>query len=362
VTGSAQGGSGGGDAEGGSAGGGTAEGGSAAGGDGAERTAALLLRCYPASWRARYGAEFTELLLDEFAERPRNWQRTADVIRGGLMARLTAVGLTSHLREPQHQIRISLATLGCALAAFLTFGVAMLAQLAIGWQWATPRGTATSSSAVLLGTVTMAACAGCLGVLGLLGGLPLAWCTAARLRRSRQLAWWTGLVVVAAAVLLVGAHHFQNAWPGTGGTAAHRGMVPGGLAAFGWASTLSVSSYWAHPGALHAFPRPEFAWMLVSPLALIGLAVGVTGVLRGLRLSPRLLAYQARLAAVAALAMCGFFAGAACWVLGQGGGAAGLFHAGAIDLGGLAVMLAALAVGVRAASGARRAALVLVSG
>lgn len=32
-------------------------------GDAGERHAARLLRWYPAAWRARYGAEFTELLL-----------------------------------------------------------------------------------------------------------------------------------------------------------------------------------------------------------------------------------------------------------------------------------------------------------
>jgi hypothetical protein len=35
--------------------------------DGPARRSALLLRWYPASWRARYGEEFTELLLAELA-------------------------------------------------------------------------------------------------------------------------------------------------------------------------------------------------------------------------------------------------------------------------------------------------------
>ena len=32
------------------------------------------------AWRARYGEEFTELLLADFAERPRSWRRTANVV------------------------------------------------------------------------------------------------------------------------------------------------------------------------------------------------------------------------------------------------------------------------------------------
>jgi len=61
---------------------------------GAERRAARLLRWYPPAWRARYGDEFTELLLAEFAERPRSWRRAGDVARGGLLARLTGAGLS----------------------------------------------------------------------------------------------------------------------------------------------------------------------------------------------------------------------------------------------------------------------------
>ena len=31
----------------------------------AERRARLLVRCYPPAWRARYGDEFVQLLVDE---------------------------------------------------------------------------------------------------------------------------------------------------------------------------------------------------------------------------------------------------------------------------------------------------------
>src|SRR5215469_11883369 len=107
--------------------------------DPAERRVARLLRWYPRSWRTRYGDEFTELLLAEVADHPRSWRRTMDVAANGLLARFTSAGLTSHELPALEQIRCGVATLCCALAAFVTFGVAMLAQLAMGWQWATPR-------------------------------------------------------------------------------------------------------------------------------------------------------------------------------------------------------------------------------
>jgi hypothetical protein len=323
------------------------------------RSAARLVRWYPAAWRSRYGEEFTELLLADIAERPRSWRRACDVARSGLLARLAGLGLTSHALNRADQMQASLATLGCAVAAFLVFGVAMLAQLAIGWQWASPHAAATTS-----GTLIMLAGAGGVGLLALLGGVPLVCCAVAGLvrQRSGKLGWPAGLVVAGGSVLWIGAHHFQNAWPGTGGAAGHRGLVPGGAAAFGWASTLSVSSYWAHPAALHRLPGPELAWMLASPVALLCLAAGAAAILRRLRMSPRMVAYQARLAVAAAVIMGWFLAGAACWVFGAGSGLAGLFHAGAVDVAGLAVMAAALLIAVRAAASARCASVALAAG
>src|SRR5258708_21428898 len=115
------------------------------------RRAARLVRWYPASWRERYGAEFTELLLAEFAERPACRRRTADVIRSGLCARLTVAGLTSHAIEPSDQVRASLATLCCALAAFLAFGIAMWSQLTTAWPWGQPDAAATRAGIAVTG-------------------------------------------------------------------------------------------------------------------------------------------------------------------------------------------------------------------
>jgi hypothetical protein len=277
------------------------------------------------------------------------------VIGSGLLARLTSIGLTGQVFAPAEQARASLATLGCAVAAFLVFGLAMLGQLAIGWQWATPRSGATTA-----GTLIMSTGAGLFVLLILAGTLPLGWHAVISLIRRRGRPGWAAAIAVAAATALAaGAHHFQNAWPGTGGTALHRDLLPAGPAAFGWASTLSVSDYWAHPAALRGFPRPELAWMALSPVALICLIAAVARLLRRQQASPRLLAYQGRLAAGAALAMCAFFGGAACWVFGAGSGASGLFHAGALDVIGLAVMAVTLAAAIRAAHTVRRAALAL---
>ena len=319
------------------------------------RRAARLLRWYPAGWRARYGEEFTELLLAEFAEQPRSWRRAADVARSGLLARLTGAGLTSHPLEPSRQARAGLATAACSLAAFLAVGVAMWSQLAIGWEWATARAAAGATLAL----VAMSAAAAFLTALALLAAIPVIWCAGRALNRhkERSVRLPVLLVMAGTSVLVFGSRHFANGWPGTGAhPAAPHGFLPAGVAAFGWAGTLSVSSYWAHPAALAAFPAAEIAWMAASPVALIAAVTGAALLVRRLDLSPRVLRYEAWLASSAAAGMAVFLAGACCWVL-AGGSGPGLFHAGVIDVASLAVMMLALSTAQRATGLARRSAL-----
>jgi len=314
--------------------------------------ATSLLRWYPKEWRARYGDEFAELLISDLAERPRSWRRTLDVARNGLVARMSAVGLGGGALEPRAQARASLASLGCALAVFLAFGVAMWSQLTIGWQWSDPDTTATRAAMVVMsGAVVLF-----VGLV-LLAAIPVGWEIGKRLarRQGQGLLRPTALALACAAVLIIGSHHFGNGWPGTGGHAwSHQGLVPGGVAAFSWASTLWVSSYWAHPSALLSFPAGEIAWMGISPAAVIGLVVGATKTLRRLDLSPRTLRYEGRLSKIATLGMLVFLGGCGSWVVDGGPGPRNLFHTGAIDVGGLVVMAAALAIAHRAVSRARR--------
>jgi hypothetical protein len=323
-----------------------------------ERAAARLLRLYPRAWRARYGEEFTELLLAEFTDRPRCWRRTADVIRAALLARLTSAGLTGYGPDPVDQIRASLATLSCALVAFATSGVAIWSQLTTSAQWAIPHDAGTRVAIVM-----MSAGVPFFTIIVLLAAAPVLYFLARSLTRRRigELARPAALTVLAATVLAVGSHQVENGWPGTGGGAAavHPGLVPAGVAAFGWAATLWVSSYWAHPHALASFPAGQLAWMALCPLAWLCLAAGGTWLVRRLRLSARLLGFEARLAGVAAVAMAVLVVGAACWVFGASPGPAGLFHAGTVDVAATAVMLLAAAIGARAAASAQRARIAL---
>ena len=306
------------------------------------------------------------MLLAELAERPRSAARTADVIRGGFVARLADAGLCGcapQVPELAHaQARAGLASLACCAAVFLGVGGAIWSQLVIGWQWSAP-GTAGTAVATFAMTGTILV----LALLALLAALPVAWAVATRLARgqARRLAAPSALFLAGLAVMIVGGRHFGNGWPGTGGHPwPHQGLVPGGVAAFSWAATLSVSSFWAHPAALAAFPAAELAWMALSPLAVAGAVTGAAAVVRRAGLSLRVLRFETWLGRAACAAMAVFLAGACAWVAaplgaallgasGAGRAPGAMFRPGLIDVAGLVVLALALAVAHQAAGQAR---------
>ncbi len=326
----------------------------------AARRAATLVRWYPKSWRARYGDEFVALLMADLTDRPHSWRRGADVARTGLSTRLSATGLGRPTLPPVDQIRCSMAAVVSAVAVFLAFAVAMWAQLTVGWQWSQPDAAATKAAVVVI-TSGMALFA----ALALLAAVPVVWAVLVGIVRRRQpgLVGPSALFVVGTVLVIVGSRHFGNGWPGTGGHAwAGQGLVPGGVAAFSWASTLSISSYWAHPGALASFPLAELGWMALSPLAIAGVVVGATKTVRRLELSPRAWRYEAGLARAAAMGMLIVLGACGGWLVDGGPGPRNLFHAGAIDIVAVGVMAAALAVAYRAVSKAGRSRLRLPTG
>jgi hypothetical protein len=304
-----------------------------------------LLRCYPRSWRTRYGEEFVELLVADLEERPGCWRRSADVVRAGITARFAAAGLAGSALEPEDQLRSSLGWLAGLLAVFLAFGLAMWSQLTIGWQWAAPATAGTTVATVVMSVAVML-----LAVLALAALVPLlaAVCKGIFHDRRRGLALPAGVLAGASAFLVAGARHFGNGWPGTGGHPwAHQGLVPGGIAAFSWASTLSVTAYWGHPAALGRFPASELAWMVASPPALAAAVAATVKLVRRVELPPVVQRLEALLGALTCVVMAAFLAGAGCWELEGGPGPRELFHAGAIDVAGIAVISAVLALATR---------------
>lgn len=318
--------------------------------------AAWLLRWYPRGWRARYGDEFTELLIADITERPQSWTRAADVMRGGITARIAWAGLGGcSLADGTDQVSASLVSLACCAAVFLGLGAAIWSQLTIGWQWSAPDARATTMAMVMLSAAMLA-----FTVLAAAAAVPVMWCLAARVScgHAKRLAAPLLLTAAGVAVMFVGARHFGNGWPGTGGHAwARQGLVPGGVAAFCWAATLSVSAYWAHPAALAAFPAAELAWMAVSPVAMACVVGGTAMAIRRASLPASVLRYEIRLGVAACVIMVVFLSGCCAWLIDGGPGPRNLFHAGAIDIVAAAVMAVALAVAQQAVRRALRSGL-----
>jgi hypothetical protein len=300
------------------------------------------LRWYPKEWRSRYGDEFVELLVADMEERPHSVHRTLDVMRSGALARSAAAGLAGQPLDHGASGRRSLVAVGGALSLFIVVALAMWSQLTIGWQWSSPNTESTSLAMFVMSAAIVA-----FGVLCLASAAPVVWSVARGLARGHigDLLPPLLLTIGGIGILVVGTHHFANGWPGTGGHAwVRQGIVPGGVAASAWASTLFVTSYWAHPAALGAFPAGEVARMVVSPIALASVLVGLAQLVRRLELSPGVLRYERRLTYATTLTMATFFTGAGLWVFDGGAGPRNLFHIGAIDIVDLGAIVLAMAL------------------
>jgi hypothetical protein len=356
-------------------------------GDGATRRADRLLRWYPRPWRDRYGAEFTELLLADISERPRSTRRSLDVMRGGIRARLADAGLAGFPlplattgseagsmpeQARQRQVSASLGSFSCALGGFLVFGSALWSQLLISWQFSVIRSTGNPAASPLrrllqtpgddafLAVFTTGAMLVLL-VLAVLAALPVLATLSGRIARGREPRLIRPAIVLAASLflLLAGGRHFENDWLGTGG---HHALIPSGLAAFIWAITLFVSSYWAHPTMLATLPVGERAWMTISPLVLAAAVASAVVLVRRARLSPRVAAFEAGLGLVACVTMAAVVACYGVWIAARvrlhPGLPAGI-SVGATSATIIALLVLALAVAAQAARmavrGARRA-------
>jgi hypothetical protein len=316
------------------------------------RRARRLARCYPRSWRERYGEEFIALLIDDYGERPFSPGRFADVVRHGFGARLREVGLAGEGAAAERQLRVSLGVVWCALAAFLAIGVAIWSQLTIAWQFGDPHSPSTVAgmwlmSGALLAFVPLLALAAPPVLVALARALAAG--------RWRELAVPLVVATWGGVMLALGSEHFGPWWPGTGGHWwSARGLVPAPVARVLWAGTSWFSSYWLHPGWLSHFPTNQLAWMAFSPFALIATLSGTALLVGRLRVSARVLRFEAAIGVIGVVATAAFLAGASSWVLGDGRDLVNILSVGVIDYAAVVVMTLAL---LAACAAARRAVL-----
>lgn len=312
----------------------------------AERRARRLLHWYPHSWRERYGEEFSALLVDSINADGLTLHGAFDIARAGCVARWRAGGLareSSANAAPGAELAWVLGATGVFL--FLANGV--WSQLEVDWQWGRPWDVATmvgfAVMTISLGTLVLAiiglCCAAVVG--GLRAGAP----------SVRRLVVPVGVAAAGWVVFVAGAVHFAARWPGTG---AHpwslQGVIPGGVGAFSWSATLSLTTYWFHPNQLAAFPTSEVLWMAISPLAVLAAIGGSAAAVTRLRVHSSKTSFESGFSGALGLSMVTFAAGAAIWLA---DGATGqphlMFHKGLINVLELLALSVAVLV-VRRAS------------
>jgi hypothetical protein len=188
-------------------------------------------------------------------------------------------------------------------------------------------------------------------VLALLAALPVL-ATVARRIVGGQRAGLTGPAAVLVAALtatFIGGRHLENNWLGTGG---HHALIPSGLAAFIWASTLFVSSYWVHPAMFAALHLDQRIWMALSPIAFTAAVTSAALLVRRARIGSGVARFEARLGLLACVAMAVLVAGDGAWIVHEVRVAPWLplgLSVGFINVAIAVVLALALAVALKAA-------------
>ena len=146
------------------------------------RRAYRLLSWYPRAWRQRYGAEFVDLMEQEFAEKPRGFKRTSNIIYKGIVARLREIGLIASPLNSGDQARPAIATVFVVAAVFLALASNFWSVAMLDWNdnWRTP-----ASTPVTVWTAAITVLTGIVVALVLANLLALLWSATRRVVKGR---------------------------------------------------------------------------------------------------------------------------------------------------------------------------------
>ncbi len=299
----------------------------------AARTAGRLTRAYPPAWRARYGEELAELILDMSEGGRIPWRLRADVVAAGGRERLRAAGLGDGER-PADRVRSGTGLVLWAWALFVAAG-AIVQKTSEHWEGALPTGShplAGGAFATLLYVAVATA---------ILLAAAVAW-AAPRLVELVRAGRAPGLrrrALIAAGATLV--------------------LAAATLALVLWARGLSGRQRDGHDTA---YAVGFLAWAALGAACLIASTAAIARAARCLELRPVALRRQAGLTAAVAGAMAVMTAATATWWASVGAAAPAALTGGGASAHptalvprlvlALALMLLATALG---GAGARRA-------
>ncbi|MFZ0384908.1 MAG: hypothetical protein WAL22_04545 [Solirubrobacteraceae bacterium] len=232
-----------------------------------DRSAERLLRCYPLSWRARYGEELAGLIADMSDGRRLSWRLRADVAAAGARERLRGPGVG----DPRSGGRRVL----WAWAIFILAG-AIVAKTTEHWQQALPAGGHPVATGAFAALVVMAIVTAVLVLAGIALAIP-------GLTAFLQAGGWPRirLWILTAAVLTT--------------------LLVGATAALaGWAHTLTPN---ARNGNDPLYGAAFLAWAALAAASLLAWTRAATLTADRIDLSPTILQLHARLAPAIAIAM-----------------------------------------------------------
>jgi hypothetical protein len=249
------------------------------------RKRALLLRCYPPAWRARYGEELEDLIVEAGRGRGMSWRVLLDIAGAGGRERLRAAGLTGDAVPPGERSRAGSLLVLCAWVLFVVAGLGVQ-KSSEHWQSVTPA-SSQGLPALAFGALVVAAALGSALVLAGIG------CAAPSLIAFARRGGWREIrgAVVRAALITV----------------------------FGVASTLALvivahrMSNAQREGHDLAYALGFGAWAVVILACLITWTVAGVDTARRLVLSARLLRLEAWLAAAVSTSMAAMTIATAVW-------------------------------------------------
>jgi hypothetical protein len=96
-----------------------------------------LIRWYPPTWRARYGAEFVALLEDTHGMSAVTWRERLAIAKSGSAERARSTGLLGDSASPNERIRAGSLLILCAWAFFMLAG-GIFAKFTEQWSAVTP--------------------------------------------------------------------------------------------------------------------------------------------------------------------------------------------------------------------------------
>lgn len=248
------------------------------------RTARRWLRCYPASWRARYGEELADLILATSGSGGVPWSTRLDILLSGGIERARRFGLGPG-SAPNARVRAGALTTLCGFAIFLV-GAAVFQRFAENWQQLKGDVLVPAAGDAVLAMKILAPLAALSALCGILLALPGAlgvlvkgrWVTA-----RVPLRWALRLSVAAVASLVL--------------------IVI-------WAHGLSASQRNGHDTA---YEIGFSAMAIVYVACLAAWTAAALSIASRIEFGPRMARVQARLATAVALAMLAITAAIGVW-------------------------------------------------